>query len=242
MLITLPKQLPARLTTLQKACPLAQFQAGPPPGSCPSTAQVGTVTVATPVLAGKLTGPAYLVSRGGAGFPDLDLVLRGDGVEVVLVGHTQIKSGIISSKFETLPDAPITSVVVTLPVGPRSLLAANGNLCRASLLAPTTLIAQSGAAINRKTKIAVTDCPVEVIAQRTSGNKAILTVLVPAAGRLSVSGRNVRSLRRRVGKAGKLKLTVQLTGSGVTQRQRARRMRLRSIGSSRAPGTAAPRR
>ncbi len=82
------------------------------------------------MLPGKLTGPAYLVSHGGAGFPDLDLVLRGDGVEVVLVGHTQIKAGIISSKFETLPDAPITSATVTLPVGPRSLLAANGNLCR----------------------------------------------------------------------------------------------------------------
>ena len=138
-----------------------------------------------------------------------------------MVGHTQIKSGIISSKFETLPDAPITSVVVTLPVGPRSLVAANGNLCRASLLAPTTLIAQSGAKINRKTKIAVTNCPVEVIAQRTTGNKAILTVLVPAAGRLSVSGRDVHPLRRRVSKAGKLKLTVQLNSAGVARRHSA---------------------
>ena len=226
VLVSLPKQLPARLTTLQKACPIAQFEAGLPPGRCPNTAQVGTAAVATPVLPGKLTGPAYLVSRGGAGFPDLDLVLRGDGVEVVLVGHTQIKSGIISSKFETLPDAPITSVVVTLPVGPRSLVAANGNLCRANLLAPTTLIAQSGAKINRKTKIAVTNCPVEVIAQRTTGNKAILTVLVPAAGRLSVSGRDVHPLRRRVSKAGKLKLTVQLNSAGVARRHSARRMRL----------------
>ncbi len=226
VLITLPKQLPARLTTLQKACPIAQFEAGPPPGTCRSTASVGTVTVATPVLPGKLAGPAYLVSRGGAGFPDLDLVLHGDGVEVVLVGHTQIKSGIISSKFETLPDAPITSATVTLPVGPRSLLAANGNLCRTTLYAPTTLIGQSGARINGKTKITVSSCPVEVISHRTSGNKAILTVLVPAAGRLSVSGRGVRTLRRRVAKAGKLKLTVQLTSSGVARSHSARQMRL----------------
>ena len=226
-LITLPKQLPARLTTLQKACPVAQFEAGPPPGTCPSTAQVGSATVATPVLPDKLTGPAYLVSRGGAGFPDLDLVLRADGVEVVLVGHTQIKSGVISSKFETLPDAPISSAVVTLPVGPRSLLSANANLCRASLAAATTLIAQSGAKTNAKTKIAVSGCPVEIIAHRTTGNRAIITVLAPAAGRLSLSGRDMHTLFKRTSKAGRMTLTVHLTSRGIQRAQRSRRLRLK---------------
>ena len=226
VLVSLPKQLPSRLTTLQKACPAAQFETGTPPGTCPTTAQVGTATVVTPVLPGELTGPAYLVSHGGGGFPDLDLVLRGDGVEVVLVGHTQIKAGITSSKFETLPDAPITSATVSLPVGPRSLLAANANLCRTTLYAPTTLIAQSGARINSKSKITVSGCPVEIISHRTSGDKAILTVLAPEAGRLSVSGRDVHTLERRVGKAGKVRLTVQLTSAGIARRRGSKQMRL----------------
>ena len=142
----LPKKLPSRLTTLHEACPAATFEAGPPPGGC-KTGRVGTATVTTPVLPGKLTGPAYLVSHGGEAFPDLDLILQGDGVTVVLVGHTNISNtGITTSKFETLPDAPISSAVVTLPVGPKSLLAANGNLCTNTLIAPTTIVGQNGRA------------------------------------------------------------------------------------------------
>ena len=80
---------------------------------------MGTVSVTTPVLPGTLKGPAYLISHGGESFPDLDLVLQGDGVEVVLVGHTHISSaGITTSTFESLPDVPISSVTVDLPMGP----------------------------------------------------------------------------------------------------------------------------
>ena len=183
--------------------------------------------MATPVLPGKLTGPAYLDPAAAPASPTWTSCCAATGVELVLVGHTQIKAGTITSKFETLPDAPITSATVMLPVGPRSLLAANGNLCRTTLSAPTTLIAQSGARINGKTKITVSSCPVEVISHRTSGNKAILTVLAPAAGRLSVSGRDVHTLKRRVGKAGKVKLTVQLTTAGVARRLGSKRMALK---------------
>jgi len=88
--VQLPKVLPSRLETLQKSCPAASFEAGPPPGTCASTSLVGSATVRTPVLPDPLTGPVYFVSHGGAAFPDLDIILRGNGVEVVLVGHTNI--------------------------------------------------------------------------------------------------------------------------------------------------------
>ncbi len=238
--VTLPKLLPSRLTTLQKACPAAMFEAGPPPGSCPSTSRVGSVAVSTPVLPDRLTGPAYLVSQGGGAFPDLDLVLSGDGVEVVLVGHTQITRGITTSTFETLPDVPITSAVVSLPTGPRSLLAANGALCAKTLLAPTTMIAQSGASIKRATKIAITGCPVSVIARRTSGTVAIVRILVPAAGRLSVSGRDLRRAVRHVRGAGSLTLRVPLTRAGIAAMRRSHHLRLRlRVGFQAAAGRSA---
>ena len=207
----------ARLTTLQKACLAAEFEAGPPPGTCKPTARVGTVTVNTPVLPDPLKGNAYFVSHGAASFPDLDLVLQGDGVKVVLVGHTHIaRSSITTSTYETLPDVPISSAVVRLPVGSNSAVTANGPLCGANLIAPTTIIAQSGAKITHNTRIAVSGCPIKVISHRRRGRRLILKVWVPEAGRLSVSGRGVKRVRVRARKAGAIvTLSVPLTSRGM---------------------------
>ena len=119
--VSLPKQLPSRLTTLQKACPEATFAANPV--NCRALgSEVGSATVTTPVLPGKLKGSAYLVSHGGEAFPDLDIVLEGDGITVILTGNTKITKGITSSTFAAIPDVPVTSFVLNLPVGPHSAL------------------------------------------------------------------------------------------------------------------------
>jgi hypothetical protein len=158
--LQLPKQLVARFSTIQKSCPAATFEVGPPPGGCKESSVVGHATVTTPVLPGKLTGNAYFVSHAAESFPDLDLVLHDGGVTVVLVGHTHIaRSSITTSTFEDVPDVPITDVTVSLPVGPNSALSANGKLCGTSLLAPTMIIAQNGAKLVNSTKIAVSGCP-----------------------------------------------------------------------------------
>ncbi|HTD08520.1 MAG TPA: hypothetical protein VK680_06490 [Solirubrobacteraceae bacterium] len=220
MQLQLPKQLPSRLTTLQKACVAASFEATLPPGSCSKVANVGSVTVTTPVLPGVLKGPAYLISHGGEAFPDLDLVLQGDGVEVVLVGHTHIsRNGITTSTFEALPDVPISSVEVDLPMGGNSALATNGRLCHAGLVAPTTIIAQNGAKITQSTKIAVKSCPIELISHKRRGSRMIVKVWVPEAGRLTVSGRGARSVVKRVKKAGEVKLSVPLGAKGMAMLQ-----------------------
>jgi hypothetical protein len=217
MQVQLPPQLVARLTTLQKACLAAEFETGPPPGTCKSTARVGTATVKTPVLPDPLKGDAYFVSHGAASFPDLDLVLQGDGVEVVLVGHTHIaRSSITTSTFESLPDVPISSAVVSLPTGSNSAVTANGALCGAKLLAPTTIIAQSGAKITQNTRIAVSGCPIELISHKRHGRRLTLKVWVPEAGRLSVTGKAVKRVNVRVKKAGTIvTFSVPLTSSAI---------------------------
>ena len=156
--VDLPKQLPSRLTTLQKACTAAQFEANP--GGCPAASVVGHATALTPVLPVALSGPAYFVSHGGEAFPSLIVVLQGYGTTVDLVGTTFIShAGITSSTFEQVPDVPITSFDLTLPEGKYSALAANGNLCKTKLVMPTSFVAQNGATIKQSTKIAVTGCP-----------------------------------------------------------------------------------
>jgi hypothetical protein len=161
--LQLPIALPARLTTLQKACTEAQFNANP--AGCPAGSVIGTARLITPVLNVPVTGPAILVSHGGAAFPDVEFVLQGEGVTVIVDGATDIKKGITYSKFETAPDQPFTSFETRLPEGPYSVLATNvpakakGSLCGQELMMPTTLTGQNGAQLIQATKIGISGCP-----------------------------------------------------------------------------------
>jgi hypothetical protein len=156
--VDLPKQLPSRLTTLQKACPDSTFNANP--AACPAESRIGTANATTPLIPVGLSGPAYFVSHGGLKFPELIIVLSGYGVTVQLHGETFIsKTGITSSTFRTVPDVPVGTFELTLPQGSDSALAANGNLCASKLKMPTLFTAQNGATIKQTTPIAVTGCP-----------------------------------------------------------------------------------
>ncbi len=156
--VDLPRQLPSRLSTLQKACTDVVFDANP--AACPAASRVGTATTTTPVLPVALTGPVYFVSHGARKFPDLVIVLQGDGVTVELDGETFIsKKGRTSTTFRTAPDVPFESFELKLPQGPFSALGSNGDLCKGKLSMPTALTAQNGLSIHQATRIAVTNCP-----------------------------------------------------------------------------------
>jgi hypothetical protein len=156
--VTLPRQLPARLPTVQQACPAAVFNANP--ASCDEGSMIGIGTAVTPIFAAPLTGPAYLVSHGGEAFPDIVVVLQGQGVTVDLVGNIFIaKSGATSATFANVPDAPISAFDLSLPEGPHSGLAAVGSLCTEPLTMPTTITGQNGAQLTQTTKITVNGCP-----------------------------------------------------------------------------------
>jgi hypothetical protein len=186
--VDLPKQLPSRLTTLQKACTAAQFNTNP--AGCPAASVIGHAKAITPILPVPLEGPVYFVSHGGEAFPSLEIVLQGYGFTIDLVASTFIsKAGITSSTFHTVPDQPVTSFEITLPEGKYSALAANGNLCAptntvtvkkkvtvkvkghkktitrkvkesvaGSLAMPTAFIAQNGAEIHESTPVSVSGC------------------------------------------------------------------------------------
>jgi hypothetical protein len=158
----LPKQLPARLTTIQKACLAATFEANR--SNCPKASMIGHAIVHTPVLPVPLEGPVYFVSYGGAKFPDAVIVLQGDNVTVQLRGETLIRKGITSATFRSLPDVPFENIEVTLPSGPDSEFAANlptkakYSFCGQKLVMPTHFVAENGLETSKNTTIATTGC------------------------------------------------------------------------------------
>jgi hypothetical protein len=174
--LQLPLALPSRLTTIQKACLLAVFNANP--ATCPEGSQIGHATIHTPVLKNPLSGPAYLVSHGGEAFPDVEFVLQGEGVTILLDGKTDIKKGITYSRFEAAPDAPFTTFETVLPTGPHSALTAYVpktpyNLCTSKLVMPTEIVAQNGNIIKQSTKIGVSGCKRAILTKKQLLAKAL---------------------------------------------------------------------
>ncbi len=200
--VELPKALPSRLKTLQKACTAEQFDANP--AGCPPASIIGHARAITPILPVPLEGPAYFVSHGGEAFPDLEVVLQGYGFTIDLTATTFIsKAGVTSSTFKTVPDQPVTSFELTLPEGPYSALTTEDNLCSATktvtvkkkvtvkihgrrktitrkvkqtqpatLQMPTEFVAQNGAEIHQSTPITVTGCPKSAKAAKPASHKA----------------------------------------------------------------------
>jgi hypothetical protein len=213
VLVQLPKQLPSRLTTLQKACPEKTFANNY--NECPPGSFVGGARANTPTLPGKLSGPAILVSHGGQAFPDLDLVMSANGVRVILVGNTNIKNGITTTNFAAPPDVPVSSITVNLPVGAHSALTANGNLCANKLVMPTTIVGQNGTTFKQSTTIKVNNCPVRIAGSKVIGNTAYLSVQTYSPGRISGKGNDLATVFRSLSQPQKsASLKVSLSSAG----------------------------
>jgi hypothetical protein len=171
--LDLPQRLPARLVTIQKACPESTFDANP--AACPKASVVGSASVQTPILAGTMAGPAYLVAKSGSGtshpgeskiekeeaaFPNLVLVLQGQGVRIDLTGGLFVnEKNITSVVFRAIPDVPIRRLDLILPESKTSILAASAGLCtKKPLRMSTAIVAQNGARLKPTVKVAVSGC------------------------------------------------------------------------------------
>jgi hypothetical protein len=226
--IELPKQLPSRLTTLQKACVASVFEVNP--AACPAESDIGYVKVVTPELPVPLEGPAYFVSHGGEAFPSVIFVLQGYGVHIDVVSTTFIsKAGITSATLKTVPDAPFTSFELTFPEGKFSALAANANLCKSKLAIPTAFVAQNGAEIRESTPISVTGCKpvISVVKHSVKGKTATIVVSVPAAGKLTATGTGVSRGSGKSSKAQDVTVKVTLTKAKQTPQAKHKGSKLR---------------
>lgn len=217
--VQLPKQLPARLSTLQKACPSDVFEANP--AACPPGAVIGTATTVTSLLPVPLVGPVYFVAHGGAKFPEVVMVMQGYGVTIESHGETFIdKAGVTSTTFPNVPEAPIPSFELRLPPGPGSALSAHGDLCAKSMHMVTTIVSYNTREIKETPPVLASGChaskaKITVVHRSLRGRVLTLVVKLPYAGKLTALARGLASKAKKVAKAGVVTLKLRLSKHGL---------------------------
>ena len=127
--VTLPLTLTSRLEVINDSCTQAQFDAG----HCES-ARAGSAVAVTPLLKRPLRGGAYFVkdpAKPAGSLPNLVIALRGQ-VAFNLVGTIKVPHGtLLSTRFTSVPDVPVSRFTLKLSGGRRASLAAAEDLCTA---------------------------------------------------------------------------------------------------------------
>ncbi len=144
--ITLPASEFLDQNHIKTVCTRVQFNAG----QCPRGSIYGRAKAWSPLLGYPLKGPVYLRSNGGERvLPDLVAALRGPAyqpLEIDLVGFIDSKGGGLRSRFEAVPDAPVSKFELSMQGGKKGLLVNSTNLCTAANRAAVKMRGQNGAA------------------------------------------------------------------------------------------------
>jgi hypothetical protein len=149
--VTLPKGVLIAQAHVNNPCTRVQFNSTALPGeACPAKSVLGTAKVWTPLLEAPESGKVYFRSNGGEReLPDLVIALRGQ-IPITLVGFIDSvgKKGAevrrVRTRFQSVPDAPVSRFELQLYGGKRGLLESSQNLCKAKQLSKVQLTAQNG--------------------------------------------------------------------------------------------------
>ena len=134
---------------IKTICTRVQFKAGAGNGAqCPAGSVYGHAKVWTPLLAEPLEGPIFLRSSEHP-LPDLVLALHGL-IDFDAVGRIDSVKGGIRNTFETVPDAPISKVVLQMGGGKKSLLENSTDLCIGKHKATAEFAGQNGRTYSAK--------------------------------------------------------------------------------------------
>jgi hypothetical protein len=155
--VTLPSTLNARLPVLNRACSQADFAANRCAG-----ARVGSAVAVTPLLRDPLRGSAFFVRNPHRVLPDLVVALRGQ-VAVDLVGKVGVnaRTNQLTTRFDTVPDVPITKFALRLVAGANGPLGTTASLCSARARRATASIGfrgQNGATLHVRQRLRVRGC------------------------------------------------------------------------------------
>jgi hypothetical protein len=139
-------------------CTRVQFKQGAHPGElCPPGSIYGKATAVTPILSEPLTGPVFLRSSEHQ-LPDVVASLHNGEIDVVLVGRVDSVKGKLRNTFEATPDAPVSSVVVSLRGGKKGLFENSTNLCKGTHRALASFTGHNGKQWDKKPELIALGC------------------------------------------------------------------------------------
>jgi hypothetical protein len=152
--VVLPQAMFIDNAHINNPCTRVQFNAG----ACPASSILGTATATSPLVDQPLTGPVYFRSNGGEReLPDLVADLNGP-IHVTVVGFIDsVKTGKESSRvrtrFQNIPDAPVSQFVLKMKGGKKGLLENSEDLCSFTPRAKVQMTGQNGKSANRSLKL-----------------------------------------------------------------------------------------
>jgi hypothetical protein len=153
--VTLPASITLDANNLPQLCSQADAQKR----ACPASSAVGSAKVTTPLVNGTLSGPVYLVSGGPGGLPSLLGALSGP-IDISVHADSAFSGKHIQTKFTGLPDAPLSSFVLTISGGKNGILVNTRSLCKKKSNTSAIEGAQNGREHRATTRVAVT-CPMK---------------------------------------------------------------------------------
>ncbi len=137
--VTLPKGGLLDNSHIGTVCVNADFAAG----TCPEKSRLGRAEVITPLLDTPLRGMVYMRASRNR-LPDMGLDLDGQ-FDIESVGRIDSVKGRLRTTFETIPDVPVTKIVVELAGGSKGLVINTEDLCDSRRRATVRLTGQNGA-------------------------------------------------------------------------------------------------
>jgi hypothetical protein len=147
--VVLPKSEFIDNAHISNPCTRVQFNAN----ECPAGSILGQATAYTPLLDKPLSGPVYFRSNGGdRELPDLVADLKGQ-IHVTLVGFIDSIKGRVRTRFQNVPDAPVSKFVLKMKGGAKGLIENSRDLCSFTPKAKVQMTGQNGKTANSNLKL-----------------------------------------------------------------------------------------
>jgi hypothetical protein len=156
--VILPKSEFIENAHFNTICTRVLFKQGAHPGEkCPAGSVYGYAKAITPLLSEPLEGPVFLRSSEHQ-LPDVVVALHNGEIDVVLDGKVDSVKGRLRNTFEATPDAPVSSVVLSLLGGKKGLFVNSTNLCKGTHRAEANFTGQNGKQWDKKPEVVATGC------------------------------------------------------------------------------------